>query len=183
MNQKFYSWTRIDKWWYFISMIPFALMFVGTFYLLVNYSIYLSVIWVVLYIIVNIFQAGCCVGCPYRGKYCPAFCGVYLGNLLSGILYKDRQFDAKFYENNAAGGEISLVVFLIFPIYWIFRSGWYFIPIYVVLVVAHVFLFMPKQCAKCSYNTTCPGGKAYQSYCKFFRTKHSDTNVAKYIQK
>ena len=20
----------------------------------------------------NIFQAGCCIGCPYRGKYCPA---------------------------------------------------------------------------------------------------------------
>jgi len=38
------------------------------------------------------------VGCPYRGRYCPALCGVYLGNLLSGMLYPNRQFDDQLFD-------------------------------------------------------------------------------------
>ena len=169
MSQDYYKWKSKDKWLYILSMLPFVVMFAGTLFLLKNYSIIISLIWVFLYLIVNVFQAGCCVGCPYRGKYCPAFCGVYLGNLLSGVLYKNRLFDSKFFEINAAGGEITLIVFLLFPLYWIYLSNWYFILIYFGLLVFHIVLFMPKQCSKCSHNINCPGGKAYQSYCKLFK--------------
>ena len=152
-------------------MIPFVIMFMGTFYILNMYSILISLLWVLIYIIVNFFQAGCCVGCPYRGKYCPAFCGVYLGNLISSIFYKSRQFDSKFFHINAAGGEIALIIFLFYPIYWIFIFSWYLLLIYIGLVVSHILLFMPKQCSKCSYNMTCPGGRAYQNYCKLLKIK------------
>lgn len=171
MKEDCYTWTKKDKWLFAMSMVPFIASLVGTLYVFSHYSIILTIIWIFLYLIVNVFQAGCCVGCPYRGKYCPAFVGVYLGNLLSTIIYKHREFDAKFYENNAAGGEITLILFLIFPVYWIFLFKWYFILIYVSLIAAHVFLFMPTQCPKCSYNNTCPGGKAYQRYCKWFNIK------------
>ena len=87
MEQKVYKWTKKDKLFYITSMFPFAIVFIGTAYLLASYSIYLLIIFVALYIITNVFQAGCCVGCPYQGKYCPALCGVYLGNWLSGILF------------------------------------------------------------------------------------------------
>jgi hypothetical protein len=112
------------------------------------------------------------VGCPYRGKYCPALYGVYLGNILSGILYRDRQFETKFFQRNATAGEIMVLVLVLFPLYWVFRTGWYLVPIYLLLVAAHLALFMPTQCEKCSYNTTCPGGQAWQSLCKrmSFRT-------------
>ncbi|NBC84011.1 MAG: hypothetical protein GVY19_11625 [Bacteroidetes bacterium] len=144
-------------------------MFIGSLYLLGSYSAFVTITWVTLYVIINYFQAGCCVGCPYRGKYCPAFVGVYFGNILSGILYKNRQFEAKFFKQNATGGEITLVTFLLFPMYWIFLSGWYYVLIYLGLLVAHIVLFMPKQCPKCSFNDTCPGGGAYKSYCKLFK--------------
>ena len=171
MEQEYYKWTKKDQWLYFISLIPFVILFAGTLYVLRDYSILISILWIFLYLLVNIFQAGCCIGCPYRGKYCPAFCGVYLGNLLSGILYKNRQFDSKFYEKNAAGGEITLIVFLILPLYWIFLSHWYYMLIYLTLIITHIVLFMPIQCSKCSYNKTCPGGKAYKTYCKFIKKK------------
>jgi len=100
MEQQYYKWTKKDKWLYIISIIPFVLLITGTLYVLNNYSVFISILWIFIYLIVNYFQAGCCVGCPYRGKYCPAFCGVYLGNLLSGILYKNRQFDPKFFKRN-----------------------------------------------------------------------------------
>lgn len=169
MIQDYYKWKNKDKWLYTLSMLPFVAMLAGTFYLLKNYSIIVSIIWIFLYLIVNVFQAGCCVGCPYTGRYCPAFCGVYLGNLLSCILYKNRQFDVKFFDINATGGEITLIVFLLFPLYWIYLLNWYYILIYLGLIVLHIVLFMPKQCSKCSHNINCPGGKAYQSYCKLFK--------------
>jgi hypothetical protein len=144
-------------------MIPFLIVFIGTAYLLATYSIYLTILLVALYVLTNFFQAGCCVGCPYRGQYCPALCGVYLGNILSGILYRDRQFDAKFFKRNAAAGETMVLVLVLYPLYWVFRTGWYLVPIYLVLIASHFVLFMPTQCEKCSYNETCPGGQAWQN--------------------
>ncbi len=88
-----YQWTTRDEWLYWLSMIPFLVVFIGAILLLSTYSVWLSVLLVFFYMLTNIFQAGCCVGCPYRGKYCPALFGVYLGNFLSGILYPNREFD------------------------------------------------------------------------------------------
>ncbi len=156
-----YEWTRSDKWLYALSMIPFLVVFVGTIILLASHGVYLAVIFVALYLITNVFQAGCCVGCPYRGRYCPALCGVYLGNALSGVLYPKRVFDERFFQRNAVAGETMVVILIVFPIYWVFRTNWYLVPLYLLLVLSHFALFMSTQCGKCSYNTTCPGGKAW----------------------
>jgi hypothetical protein len=171
MKTKAYQWTRRDKQLYTLSMIPFIIVFVGTAYLLATYSIILTIILVALYLLTNIFQAGCCVGCPYQGKYCPALCGVYLGNLLSGVLYKDRQFDEKFFKRNAAAGETMVVILVLFPLYWVFQTGWYLVPIYLLLIAAHFIIFMPTQCEKCGYNTTCPGGLTWLGCRKWFGLK------------
>jgi hypothetical protein len=165
-----YQWTKQDKWLYALSMIPFLVIFIGTSYLLATYSIYLMLILWGLYILTNFFQAGCCVGCPYRGKYCPALCGVYLGNFLSTLLYKDREFDEKFFKRNATAGEIMVVVLALYPLYWVFKTHWILVPIYVALLATHFLIFMSTQCGKCSYNTTCPGGKAWLSCRNRFTT-------------
>jgi hypothetical protein len=171
MNTNIYRWTNKDKWLYALSMIPFVIVFFGTAYLLATYSIYLVLIFMVMYVVTNIFQAGCCVGCPYRGGYCPALCGVYLGNLLSGFLYKNRQFDQRFFERNAMAGEILSLVIVLFPLFWIIQTSWYLVPVYLILIAAHFLIFMPTQCEKCSYNTTCPGGQTWLSCRKRFRLR------------
>ena len=127
MEKPTYNWTPKDKTQYALSLIPFLVVFIGTAYLLSTYSIYLSLILVGMYLLTNIFQAGCCVGCPYRGKYCPALFGVYLGNLLSGILYKDREFDEKFFERNAAAGEtmVLLIAISLFTGYTKHIGSWF----------------------------------------------------------
>ena len=168
MEGKPYQWTKKDKRLYVLSMIPFLVVFLGTAYLLSTYSIILAILLVGLYLLTNIFQAGCCIGCPYRGKYCPALCGVYLGNFLSGILYKDRPFDEKFFKRNAAAGETMVIVLVLFPLYWVFQTGWYLVPIYLALIAAHFLIFMPTQCEKCGFNTTCPGGQTWLGCRKWF---------------
>ena len=162
-----YEWNARDKWLYGLSMVPFAAVFFGTAFLLSTYSIFLTLILFALYLITNFFQAGCCIGCPYRGKYCPALCGVYLGNLLSVILYKNRQFDEKFFRRNAAAAEMMVLITAIFPLYWIWQWGWYLVLVYLLLLAAHVILFMPTQCEKCGYRNICPGGQAWQSCRKY----------------
>lgn len=169
MHKFHYKWTIKDKLLYVLSMIPFILMIAATLIVLSNYHIVITIIWIILYLIVNIFQAGCCVGCPYRGKYCPAFVGVYLGNIFSRILYPKREFDKKFFDRNAAGGEITLTIFLLFPLYWHFIKAPWNVLVYLVLLLLHIALFMPTQCSKCSYHDTCPGGKAYHIWFKIFR--------------
>jgi hypothetical protein len=168
METRPYKWVRKDKLFYALSLIPFLIVFVGTAVLLASYSINLVVVLVGLYLLANIFQAGCCVGCPYRGEYCPALCGVYLGNLLSGILYKNRQFEEGFFKRNAAAGGTMVLVLTLYPLYWVYQTGWYLVPIYLALVAAHFALFMPTQCEKCGYKTTCPGGQTWQSCRRWF---------------
>ena len=158
---KTYEWTRKDQWLYVISMIPFIIVFVGTAYLLATHSILLLAILLALFLLTNVFQAGCCVGCPYRGKYCPALCGVYLGNWLSNILYKKREFDEHFFKLNATAGETMVFVLILYPLYWIALTNWLFVPIYLGLIALHFIIFMPIQCEKCSYNETCPGGQTW----------------------
>ena len=160
-----YQWENKDKWLYLLSLVPFLVVFIGVAWLLFTYSIWLTVILIVLYFLINIFQAGCCIGCPYRGKYCPAIFGIYFSNVLSGIMYPNREFDQQFFDRNALAGEIMVLAMALFPIYWVVKTYWYLLPIYLLLIFAHLVTFMPTQCEKCSYNETCPGGITWRA-CK-----------------
>ena len=143
MEIKSYQWLTKDKWLYYLSLIPFLVVFIGTAVLLSTYSTWLTVLLLVFYLIINVFQAGCCIA--------------------SGIIYPNREFDQKFFDRNAAAGEIMVLVLAFYPIYWVFKTGWYLVPIYLLLIAAHLVIFMPTQCEKCSYNETCPGGIAWRA--------------------
>jgi hypothetical protein len=171
MDKQVYRWSKTDKLRYLLSMIPVVLMFIGTSYILWQFTIYMTILWWLIYVVLNLFQAACCIGCPYRGSYCPAFFGVYLGNKLSHALYKEEKFDLKKFRSNALGGEITLAVFLIYPLHWLFIYQWYYPLIYLLLIILHLVIFAPTQCKKCSYNETCPGGKSYRWMCRLFRFK------------
>lgn len=159
-NKVIYRWSKWDKLLYFISLIPFLVAFVGVAYLLSIVSIYLTIIFILLYSIINFFQAGCCIGCPYRGKYCPAFIGVYFGNFLSTIIYKKRNFELKFHRINTTLGEIFCIITLLFPVYWLILIDWRYLVVYIILIIIHIVIFLPFMCPKCSYNDICPGGQA-----------------------
>jgi len=158
-----YHWTARDKWLYALSLVPFLVVFLGAAVLLASYSVWLTVILVSLYLLTCVFQAGCCIGCPYRGRYCPALFGIYLGNLLSGLLYPDREFDEGFFNRNASAGEVMVLVTALFPVYWVGKTAWWLVPVYSLLIFAHLAVFMPTQCEKCSFNETCPGGIAWRA--------------------
>jgi hypothetical protein len=169
MQPPLYEWTYSDKRRYVLAMVPFVFAAIMAALVLASSSVWLVAGWVGLFLLLNFFQAGCCVGCPYRGRYCPAILGVYLGNWLSSRLYRDRTFDQKFFDRNATAGEITMILFLIFPIYWLWSRDWILVPLFLVLLAGHFVLFLPTQCEYCSYNETCPGGQVWESCKRVFR--------------
>ena len=158
-NRAVYQWSKRDGLLYFATLVPFLVAFVGAAYLLATVSIYLTVIFLLLYIAVNVFQAGCCIGCPYRGRFCPAVFGIYLANLLSATVYKSRHSDPRFFRTSVNLAEVFLAATLLFPIYWLVVSNWVYLVVFLLLVGLHVVAFFPTMCPKCSYNDTCPGGQ------------------------
>ena len=158
-SRSLHQWSRHDRLLYFATLAPFLVAFCGAAYLLSTVSIYLTATFVSLYIIGNIFQAGCCVGCPYRGGFCPSVFGMYLANLLSATFYRKRSFEPRFFRINANLAEISLLATLLFPVYWLLSLNWLYLVVFLLLVVLHVVSFFPLICPKCSYNDTCPGGQ------------------------
>jgi small-conductance mechanosensitive channel len=161
MKPSFYEWTHADKRRYTVALVPFVFASIMTTIVLSRISIWLVAAWAGIYLLINVFQAGCCVGCPYRGRYCPAIMGIYLSNWLSHRIYEDREFDQAFFQRNATAAEVVLVVFILFPVYWLWSSAWVLIPAYFALLAAHFVLFMPTQCEHCSFNDTCPGGQTW----------------------
>jgi hypothetical protein len=160
-----YRWTGRDKLVYAIALVSFLVAFIGTIYLLGTISAVLSVILLGMYLMANVFQAGCCVGCPYRGKYCPALFGVYLGNWLSSRIYVGRQFNPRFFKTNATLGEISVIGILVFSGFWLASLNAWYVVILLLLVAAHLALFLALLCPKCGYCETCPAGK---TACRLF---------------
>jgi hypothetical protein len=122
-----YNWSKKDRAVYSGILVPFAVAFIGTAYLLATVSPYLVTVFIVLYIAVNIFQAGCCIGCPYRGGYCPPIFGVYLANLLSSLVYRRRDFDQRFFRINANLAELFLLITIVFPVYWLIELNWLYL--------------------------------------------------------
>lgn len=154
-----YHWKKRDKILYFLSLIPFAIAFIGGLVIMYPICIYMSFLWILIYFALIIFQAGCCISCPYRGKYCPAILGIYFSNVLSKFLYSDFEYEENQFKQNAIWSEITIVVFILYPVYWLFISNWFYVLIYFALIFLHFILFMPTQCRRCSFNCLCPGGK------------------------
>ena len=159
MMKNIYEWSKKDRALYFAVLFPFAVAFIGTAYLLATAAPYLAAIFIVLYVAVNVFQAGCCVGCPYRGGYCPPVFGLYLANFLSSQIYNNRSFEQGFFKVNANLAELFLICTLLFPVYWLVSLNWLYLLGFLLLILMHAALFFPSMCTKCSYNDTCPGGQ------------------------
>ena len=160
-----YQWTTRDKLLYFAILIPFMVAFFGSLYLLGTISIYLSLFLIVLYLGVIVFQAGCCVGCPYQGKFCPALFGIYPANFLSTRLYAGRKHDPRFFQNNATIAEVFVIVMVLFTGFWLWTLKWWYAMVMLLLIADHMVSFLVLICPKCGYNQTCPAGKVS---CKLF---------------
>jgi len=167
-----YQWTKQDRVLHLLPAIPLIAYYVGSIYLLAMGSIYLVVIFLLLWVGVNVFAAGICAGCPYRGGYCPGVCQLYFAPFLSTLIYKGRVRDSRsqsFKANLLLIGAFGMGSY-VFGFYWLFRLYWHEHPIIVLGLLALLLIHMPLSffllCPKCSYNDTCPMANVYNVFQK-----------------
>ena len=154
------QWTTRDKLTYLIALTPFLVAFLGTLVLAATISVYWTMALIALYLLGNVFQAGCCVGCPYRGRYCPALFGIFLANLIAARIYRDREYEKRSFDRNAALAEIVVALIGILGSALLFTIHWALAVFFLALCGIHVVLFFRRICPRCGYNEICPGGRA-----------------------
>ncbi len=159
LNCRAYEWTDRDKLTYLCALIPFLVAFIGALALIATISVYWAVALVAVYLLGNFFQAGCCIGCPYRGRYCPALFGIFLANFLSARLYRDRKHEQRFFDRNAALAETTVVLISICCCVLLFTIHWALAILFLALGALHLYLFFRRICPKCSYNEICRAGR------------------------
>ena len=155
-----HEWARGDKLTYFYALVPFLVAFGGALALVATISVFWTITLFVLYLLGSFFQAGCCIGCPYRGRYCPALFGIFLANVVSARIYQDREHDEKFFKRNAALAETVVAIIAILCCVLLFMIHWTLAVVFLTLGTIHLYLFFKHICPKCGYNETCPGGQA-----------------------
>lgn len=161
-----YRWTARDKQIYALSLLPFLVGFIGSLVLLATLSPALPIIVLGLFLLGNVFQARCCVGCPYRGQYCPALFGVYLGNVLSVRLYREATHDPRLFKINATLGELTVLGLITMAAILLATLNVWYMVILLLLMAAHVLIFLRLICPRCGYNQVCPSG---QTACRLFK--------------
>jgi hypothetical protein len=148
---------------YFVLTIPFFAVFISVFVYLWTFSLVLSIVFLLLYLGACLFQAYCCAyqDCPYVGEFCPAVAGIIPASLFTKLIYgrreitrSKRRFDIHVIIAAACG-----LGFIVFPLPWISKLGFWFGAGYIAFVVAYLLIFFLTICPACAIRHTCPGGK------------------------
>lgn len=171
-NNQVYQWTRRDKVLHLLPAIPLVVFYVGTAYLLAVNSIYLVGVFLLLWVATNIAIAGICVGCPYRGRYCPGVSQLYFAPFLSVVMCKGKKgnTDARSFRVNLAMLSVFGIGSYLFALYWLFVLYWSERALVVLALVGLLVVHMPISffilCPKCGYNDTCPMAKVHKAFKK-----------------
>jgi len=120
-------------------------------------SIFALIGYLVIYILLVFFQAkDWCIGCPYRGKFCPGILCMGLANIVSTVLFKNVKF--KFSKNKEHLVSVLTGIYFFYPIFFLY-DDFLLVASYVTLLIIHLLLVWKFFCPKCKFNEICPGGK------------------------
>jgi hypothetical protein len=169
-DEQVYQWSIRDRMLHLLPAIPLTIYYVGTAYLLAVRSIYLVVVFVLLWIATNAAIAGICAGCPYRGGYCPGVSQLYFAPFLSALVCRGERTNSgarSFRVNLALLGLFGIGSYL-FAFYWLFVTYWPERAIVVLVLLALLILHMPLSffilCPKCGYNDICPMARVEKTF-------------------
>ena len=171
MNQdrQFYQWSRRDRRIHLLPALPLIVFYVVTLYLLALHSLNLVVVFILLWLATNLSAIRICAGCPYRGRYCPGLCQLFIAPFLSMLLVKDSKeaITRSFKVDLALLGVFGIGSYL-FAFYWLFVLYWSEHFVIVLVLLGLLLLYMPLSffllCPKCGYNTICPMARVHKTF-------------------
>ena len=152
-------WKKRDIIINFIPTIPLLLSFFGIIFLLSTKSLLILLIYILLWVAMNISMVGICKDCIYCGKYCPGLHQLYFGPLISKYLvgrYKINTTHLKlsvFLLGIFGIGNQIFAFITLFILYW---ESKLIVIILLILYCLHIPLSFLIFCPKCQRYGNCP---------------------------
>jgi hypothetical protein len=172
MNQdkQVYQWSKRDRILHLLPALPLIVFYVVTLYMLALHSFYLVAVFILLWLATNLSLIRICAGCPYRGRYCPGICQLFIAPFLSAIIIKanrKKSTPRSFKVDLALLGVFGIGSYL-FAFYWLFILYWSEYYIIVLLLFGLLLLYMPLSffllCPKCGYNHKYPMARVHKMF-------------------
>ena len=159
MKEDIYYWSRNDKIKYILVLSTWLLAVGIGIYFIALFEPWLLSVYVGGYLLLVYFQARFyCIGCPYRGRFCPGILNLRVANLLAATLLKKKIFSEKRCLQIELLALVLTVLHIGLPLIFIW-GNWLFTALYLCLFIDHFMLEFRLYCIKCSFRHICPGGK------------------------
>jgi len=157
------EWSSKDKVLYFsTALLAWILLTIIAVVYSLKYSVFALIGYLVIYILLVYLQAkDWCIGCPYRGKFCPGILCMGLANIVS-TLFKNRKFEYSKKKEHLV--SVLTMIYFAYPILFFYNKIWILVA-YLTLLIIHLLLVWKLFCPKCKFNKVCPGGKVSAKIC------------------
>ena len=149
-------------------------------YIIIGYYLYtislgFLFIYCSFFVLTVIFQSYNCLywKCPHVGTFCPGaggFC--VISSPLAKLLIKlNVKLSNKRYNILCSIAYINFFGIILFPVYFIFKLNFLFVPAYFGIVLLYFFGMMLLICPYCGAGKACPGGQSSAKLLKMLKKR------------
>jgi hypothetical protein len=146
---------------YLLLTLPMIAMYVAIAVLLwTTHWVYFAV-YCGLFVLVAIFQSQVCVHwqCPHVGTFASCVGGFCLPSSQIARLFKRTKRSEKAYPIFLTLAYLCFFGIMLFPIYFIYRQGLFYLLVYLGVVAVYALCFLLYICPACGARHVCPGGQ------------------------
>jgi hypothetical protein len=127
-----------------------------------TFSLAFLVVYIASFALVALLQSYVCVvwECPYVGRFAPCAGGFCLPSSQLARLFRHTRRSETTYNIVVTLAFVSLVAFVLTPMYPLFELGLLYLLTYVGAAVVYALCFLAFICPVCATRHVCPGGQA-----------------------
>lgn len=162
---------------YLLLTIPMFVVYILMATHLWTINIVFFVIYCAFFIFVALFMSYVCVywECPYVGKFAPCVGGFCLPSSQIARLWKNVRRSEKFYNVTLSLAYFNFFGIILFPVYFLYKSGLLYFLVYLGIVAFYTILFMLLICPFCETRHICPGGQSATALRNFIKRNESNS--------
>lgn len=145
---------------YLVLTVPMIALYVTIAAYLWTVGVVFFLIYVALFVLVAFLQGYVCVywQCPYVGKFAPCVGGFCLPSSQIARLYRGVKRSERIYNVAVTLAFVCFFGIILFPIYFLYQLGIWFLVAYVGFVIVYALCFLLFICPVCGTRHVCPGG-------------------------
>jgi hypothetical protein len=147
---------------YLLLTVPMIGLYIAIAAYMWTFRIAFFVVYIASFVLVAILQSYVCVvwECPYVGRFAPCAGGFCLPSSQIARLFRNTQRSETTYNIVVTLAFLSLIAFVLTPVYPLYRLGLLYLLAYVGVAIVYALCFLAFVCPVCATRHVCPGGQA-----------------------